>query len=91
MAREYADEVAVVAVHCDTLKKGQEFIGENYPDSAIRFAMDDEKDPYGYYTTLGGTGSIPYTVILDADGIIRHTFVGAIDRDTLVSAIEDCR
>ena len=91
VAKEYADEVAVVAVHCDDLEQGQAFIGANYPDSPIRFAMDDEDDRYGYYEKLGGTGSIPYTVVLDADGIIRNTFVGAIDYDTLVEAIEDCR
>lgn len=39
----------------------------------------------------GGSGSIPYTVVLDADGIVRKKFVGAIAYDKLVAAIEDCR
>ncbi len=91
VAKEYADEVAIIAVHCDELEKAQAFIGANYPNSPIRFAMDDEDDPYGYYELLGGNGSIPYTVVLDADGIIRKTFVGAITYEALVDAIEDCR
>ena len=91
VAKEYADEVAIVAVHCDELSKAQEFIGQNHPDSLIRFAMDDEDDPYGYYELLGGSGSIPYTVVLDADGVIRKTFVGAITYNALVAAIEACR
>lgn len=90
VAREMADEVAIVAVHCDTVETGQSFIAENYPDSAILFAADVENDVYAYYSALGGGGSIPYTVVLDADGIIRKTFTGAIDHATLVAAIEEC-
>ena len=44
-----------------------------------------------YYSALGGGGSIPYTLVLDADGVIRHTFTGAIDYDTLLSAVNSCR
>lgn len=91
VAKEYADQVAVVAVHCDQLSRAQDFIRINYPDSAIRFAMDGGEDPFAYYKVLGGGGSIPYTVVLDADGVIRKTFVGAINYDTLKAVIEDCR
>ena len=91
VAKAYADEVAVIAIHCDAVTEAQSFIAENYPDSAILFAMDKDHDPFLYYSVLGGNGSIPYTVVLDADGIIRRTFVGAISYDTLVSAIQDCR
>ena len=90
VAREMADTVAVVAIHCDQLTEAQSFIGENYPDSAIRFAMDQKNDAFAYYSALGGSDSIPYTVVLDADGIIRRTFVGAINRETLLAAIADC-
>jgi hypothetical protein len=53
--------------------------------------MDGGDDPFAYYKVLGGGGSIPYTVVLDADGVIRKTFVGAINYDTLKAVIEDCR
>lgn len=91
IAEDYGDEVAVIAVHCDDLAKAQETIGENFADSAIRFAKDNGENPYAYYEKLGGSGSIPYTVVLDANGIIRKTFVGAIEYDTLAEVIEDCR
>lgn len=91
VAEEYADEVAIVAVHCDDVARAQEFLTDNYPDSHILFAMDKNNDPFAYYQQLGGTGSIPYTVVLDADGIIRKTFVGAISYDTLMDAIDACR
>lgn len=90
-ARAYADEVSIVAIHCDTLESAQAFLGANYPDSAIRFAMDPTGAVFDYYSALGGTGSIPYTVVLDARGVICRTFVGAINYDTLVGAIQDCR
>lgn len=88
VAEEYGDEVAIIAVHCDSLSEAQTFIGDSYSDSAIRFAMDsDEDNPYAYYEALGGTGSIPYTVVLDADGVIRQKFVGAINYDKLKAAV----
>lgn len=91
VAREMADEVTIVAVHCDTVEKAQAFIAENYPDSPIRFAMDAQNDAFAYYSALGGGGSIPYTVIVDADGYLRQTFTGAITYDALVAAVESCR
>ena len=91
VAREMADEVTIVAVHCDQVQPAQQFIQDNYPDSAILFAMDKANDPFVYYQKLGGSGSIPYTVVLDADGVIRKTFVGAIKYDQLVDAINLCR
>lgn len=91
VAREYADEVAIVAVHCDTVESAQSFIADGYSDSAILFAMDQENEAFAYYSALGGTGSIPYTVVLDENGSVRKTFVGAITYDALVNAINECR
>ena len=91
VAREMADEVDIVAIHCDTVESAQSFLAENYPNPSIRFAMDATGKVFDYYSALGGTGSIPYTVILDTRGVICKTFVGAIDYATLVAAIEACR
>ena len=91
VAAEYTDEVDVIAVHCDAIAEAQTFIKENYAESSILFAMDKNNDPSRYYVACGGSGSIPYTVVLDADGIIRHTFTGAIDYDTLMNAVNSCR
>jgi hypothetical protein len=91
VAAEYTDEVDVIAIHCDDVTKAQAFIAENYAVSSIIFAMDKDNDPFAYYSACGGSESIPYTVVLDANGIIRKKFVGAIDYDKLVTAIESCR
>lgn len=87
VAQKYADQVAVVAVHCDQLTKAQEFIGNSYSDSAIRFAMDGSGNPYGYYTTLGGSGTIPYTLVLNEKGIITHVFRQAVTQTQLETAV----
>ena len=91
VAAEYTDEVDVIAIHCDDVTEAQKFIAENYAVSSIIFAMDKDNDPFAYYSACGGSGSIPYTVVLDANGIIRKKFVGAINYDKLVAAIESCR
>ena len=91
VAKEYADEVEIIAVHCDAVEQAQSFIANNYPDSEILFAMDKGRDAFAYYSACGGGTSIPYTVVLDASGVIRKTFVGAINYDKLVAAIEGCR
>ena len=91
VAREMAGEVNVVAIHCDTVESAQSFIGNNYPNSSIQFAVDASGKTEDYYFALGGTGSIPYTVVLDTRGVICKTFTGAISYDTLVAAIEACK
>jgi thiol-disulfide isomerase/thioredoxin len=90
VAAEYTDEVDIIAVHCDDVTKAQAFIAENYAESSIIFAMDKENDAFAYYSACGGSGSIPYTVVLDRKGIIRKKFVGAITYDKLVAAIREC-
>ena len=91
VAEEYADEVAIVAIHCDEIEPAQSFIEDNYPDTKMLFAMDKNNDAFAYYQALGGNGSIPYTVVIDADGVVRKTFVGAITYEKLVDAINLCR
>lgn len=91
VAAEMTDTVDVIAIHCDAADQAQAFIAERYPESSIIFAMDAQNDPFVYYSALGGSGSIPYTLVLDADGVIRHTFTGAINYDTLLSAVNSCR
>lgn len=91
VAAEYTDTVDVIAVHCDDVTKAQAFIAENYAESSIIFAMDKAHDPFAYYSACGGGGAVPYTVVLDQNGIIRKKFTGAISYNTLVAAIEECR
>ena len=68
IANEYKENVAVIAIHSEMLKEtAPAYIKEHYPNSDLIFACDTENA--GYYTTLGGRGTYPYTVILDENGI----------------------
>ena len=68
-----------------------DFIAKYYPESLITFAKDytdPQTNGEGYYTTLGGRGTYPYTVIIDANGTITHIFVEALEYEDLKQAIE---
>ena len=87
LAENYPEEVTVVAVHTHSIyETAPEFIGTYYPDTNMIFAKDYPVDDIGlvggYYTTLGGRGTFPYTVILDETGVILATFVSALELPT---------
>ena len=86
VAATYGDAVAVLALHT---AYGQEeagaYIGKNYPSSGIIFGLDD----HDYYTTLGGKGTYPMTVVLNAQGVVTARFVGSVTHDELAAAVED--
>lgn len=91
IATEYADTVQVIAVHTNMVfETAPAYIGENYPNSAIIFAKDypGEGNTEGYYSTLGGRGTYPYTVILDEEGVIVSIFVSSLHYDDLKNAID---
>ncbi len=78
LASEYADSVTVIAVHSFLQsKEGPEYIAKNYADSRIVFSQDYNKDA-GYYATLGGSDTWPYTVILDERGVIVDVITKSI-------------
>ncbi len=93
VANENPDTVQVIAVHsslsCET---APEYLGKYYPESLITFAQDYALDATGltsgYYTTLGGRGTYPYTVILDEEGIIQHIFVSSLTYEELNEAVQ---
>ena len=92
IASEYADTVRVIAIHTNMINNtAPGFIGNNYPDSPILFASDyvtEGSTTEQYYTTLGGRGTYPYTVILDTDGIIHSIFVEPLTYEDLKAVVE---
>ena len=93
VARDYADTVKVYAVHsAGDSQTAPAFIAEKYPDSPIVFARDSSTDPNAfdgdYYLMLGGVAAYPYTLILDAEGVIQKTYVGSVTHEELQGAIE---
>ena len=91
IADEYSENVVVLAVHTtDAIKDAPAYINANYPDSNIIFAKDEKGAAVfdAYYSLLGGTGSYPTTFIIDKDGIVRYSEVGALSYAKLKSKIE---
>lgn len=89
IAAEYADTVTVIAVHTNMVSDtAPSYIGTYYPDSSIIFARDyPEGSTEGYYSTLGGRGTYPYTVILDENGVIANVFVSSLHYEDLKEAV----
>ena len=95
IATDYADSVTVIAIHTHTvIDTAPAYISSHYPDSSIVFAKDYPIDEVGlvggYYSSLGGRGTFPYTVVLDESGIIREIFVEALEYEDLQQAVENC-
>lgn len=93
VATEYADSVTVVAIHSLLANNTMAaYIAEHYPDSNMIFATD-----YGtgntseYYTTIsdGGAAGYPYTVVLDANGVITGVFPSTLEYESLKAAVEE--
>ena len=94
VAQEFAGEVTVVAVHSSlSSETAAAYVANHYPDSLIQFVLDYPMDEMGlvsgYYSSLGGRGTYPYTVILDEHGIIDSIFVDPMSYEQLRQAVED--
>lgn len=93
IATEYKDDIVVVAIHSSASKETSAgYISEHYPDSSLIFANDipDENDNFNgqYYLNLGGSGTYPYTVIIDENGVIQQIFVKALHYEDLKQAVD---
>lgn len=93
IAAEYGEEVTVVAIHSSLgSETAPDYIGKYYADSRILFARDYPLDEAGlnggYYTSLGGRGTYPYTVVLDENGIITTIFLSSVTYEDLKAAVE---
>ncbi len=87
IATDYADRVSVIAVHTNMIiDTAPDYVGKYYANSNITFASDLEGE--GYYTMLGGRGTYPYTVVLDANSIVQNIFVEALHYEDLQQAVD---
>ena len=78
--------------------EGQDFINNEadlsaaqtkYADYAIKFCQDRLVNGLSYYDILGGMGSYPMTVVINAEGVITFTQQGSVTADELNEAIEN--
>lgn len=76
LQEEFPDELVVVAVDCEETKAVVDaFVEENEYTFPIAY---DEK---GEITRMYPTEGVPYTLIIDEEGVIQQTFLGAADAD----------
>ena len=96
VANEYADEVVVVTIHStEGLSDAPGYIAQYYSDSKMIFAHD-EINPANpvtddYYTTLGGRGTYPMTLVLDENGVITFKRMGSLTKADLEAAIAETK
>ena len=68
------------------------YLASHYPESKIIFAKDYPVDDTGlnggYYSSLGGRGVFPYTMILDENGIIIASFLSSVEYEQLKEVVE---
>lgn len=89
IAREYADDVVIVAVHVyDSAMYGMpSYVETNFPDTRIIFAYDT---PYSdAYIAAGGEIYVPQTAIIDRNGVILYSDAGGLSESWLKSFIEN--
>lgn len=88
VASEYEDSVSIIAIHSSGDTEGKEYVRKNHPDTKIIF-VNDPTDRDVYYAELGGTRYFPMTVILDEEGVIAYTHVGAMSYEVLTAKINE--
>ncbi|MCD8171370.1 MAG: TlpA family protein disulfide reductase [Clostridiales bacterium] len=78
LKEDFGDEIGIIAVNCgddaDTVKDFVDEYGYTFP-----VVLDGDYE----VTMLYPSNSIPYTVVLDANGKITHVSTGAYDADTM--------
>ncbi|MBE6595833.1 MAG: TlpA family protein disulfide reductase, partial [Ruminococcaceae bacterium] len=91
IAAEYAESVTVFAVH--TYPKATDtynpvsYVNQYFPDSKIVFGVNDVNG--SFYDLYGGDGYYPFTVIIDAEGIITYRNSGALSYEQLKALINE--
>lgn len=78
LMEDYGDEISLVAVNCgDDAETVKDFVEEN--GFTFPIALDEDFEITMTYPSNG----IPYTVIVDSEGVITHISTGASDADTM--------
>ena len=75
---DFGDKIGIIAVNCgDDAETVKDFVEENGYTCPV--VLDEEYS----ISMLYPTNSIPYTVVLDAEGKVTHISTGALDADTM--------
>lgn len=75
---DFGDKIGIIAVNCgDDARTVKDFMEEN--GYTFPVVLDEEYS----ISMLYPTNSIPYTVVVDAEGRVTHISTGALDADTM--------
>lgn len=75
---DFGDKIGIIAVNCgDDAGTVKDFVEEN--GYTFPVVLDEEYS----ISMLYPTNSIPYTVVVDAEGKVTHISTGALDADTM--------
>lgn len=87
IASDYADDVVIIAAHdYYGRENAPSYVQTNFPDTNIIFAYDSY---YGdAYYAAGGDGYVPFTAILDEQGVITYSDSGMLTYEQLKSMID---
>ena len=95
VASEFSDSVVIYAVHSvDGFDTAPQHVNDNHKDSSLIFLKDtrqnanSETDDYFKLTTGKGFALYPWTIVLDANGVITYTASGDIEKEVLIAEIE---
>ena len=81
---DFGDKIGIIAVNCgDDAETVKDFVEEN--GYTFPVVLDEEYS----ISMLYPTNSIPYTVVLDAEGKVTHISTGALDADTMYERYKD--
>ena len=99
VATQVKDSVVVYAVHSvDGFSTAPQYVKDNYKDSDMIFLKDingtDDLPAFDDFFKMV-TGSkdriYPWTIVIDANGIVTYTKYGTLDEATLISEINKAR
>jgi len=84
-AERNAGRLAVVGIAIDRPEPVADFVQRLKIDYPILVSFDDARDVQGLYGNPGGM--LPYSVLIDADGVIRWRHLGELDAAMLDRAL----
>ena len=98
IASDYKDkDVVVITIHTSSTfgwEEPEDYINTNLKDSEMIFLRDSKlsgAQSDNYYTMLGGRGTYPMTIVLNADGIITYKTTSSMEYEDLAKKIDDAK
>jgi len=86
LADRYPDQLNVVGIAIDEPGKVGEFVERLDIDYPILIGTSDVRETQAHFGNPNGM--LPYSVLIDAQGIVRWRHLGELDEDTLEDTVQ---